>query len=208
VADRLHRRDRVAKPKRDDVAFCRYLHLPDLVVLAIAGGVALEASTALLPVGHRILQTVVVIAWTAGAARRLVAWRHGKGRVLPVDDVPEMLLVAAGMTPWILLPLMRDPAGAWPLWAPLAFPGSLRVVGGCLAMAAVIGPFWTASGRGTTAALQRRAAVRTLNRPGLDACACAAGFFLLSASPVVGVLIVCWFGVVCCGGREPRAVAA
>jgi hypothetical protein len=190
------------------------VHVADLVVLAVAGGVAFNASAALLPVGHPALQAVAVIVWTAGAARRLVAWRHGKGRVLAVDGAPEMLLVAAGMVPWILLPLMNDPVQTWPVWAPLAFPASLRVLGACLTMAGVVGPFWMARGAGAAPARARQvagarqAAVRTLNPPGLDVCVCAAGFFLLSASPIVGVLVVCWFAVMCRGDRELRTVAA
>lgn len=122
----------------------RNLHVADLVVLTIIGGGALDASTKLLAAPNPFVQSVLVIVFTAAAAQRLLAWRHGTRRTVSIEGASQTITIVVAAAPWFLLPLLRQPFQNWLQWAPLAFPLPLRVIGACLMMSGVLGPFWLA----------------------------------------------------------------
>ena len=157
-----------------------YRYVADLVVLAIAGGCVMEASAQLLSVYNPVVLALMVIAWTAAAAKRLVAWRHGTRGAISIRGASQTITIVAGMAPWFLLPLVRQPLQDSTLWAPLAFPLFLRVVGACLMMSGVFAPFWVAL----------RGSGPSTGDTGFALS--AIGFFLLSSSPLVGVLTTGW----------------
>ena len=147
MADRLHpvRRWPTCRPHHAPLAqpFARVpvrVHVTDLVVLAIVGGFALEVSTKLLSGGDALVQSVLVIAWTAAAARRLVDWRHGKSRPLALEGASQALAVVVGMAPWFLFPLMDGSFQNWWPWASIAFPPLFRIIGASLIMCGCAGP--------------------------------------------------------------------
>lgn len=139
----------------------RNIHVADLGALAIVGGLVLDGSAKLLSAPNPLVQLVLVIACTAAAAKRLVAWRHGKGPPISIERPSQTIAIVAGVAPWFLLPLFHQPLHEWPLWAPIAFPPALRVIGACLMVSGMFGPLSLALG----------------------------GLFLLSSSPFVGVLV-------------------
>lgn len=180
----------------------RDLHVADIVVLAIVGSCALDASAKLLSAPNPVVQSVVVIACTAAASKRLVAWRHGGCRPLSIERPSQAIAVVAGVAPCFLLPLLRQPFQDWSLWVPIVFPLSLRVIGASLMMCGVFGPFWLAlRGRGASVGVGE-STLRDATRPGVDACAHAMGLFLLSSSPLIGVLTTSWLTMQWCVDRE------
>jgi hypothetical protein len=122
----------------------RNLHVADLVVLALIGGGVLDTSATLLAAPNPIVQSVVVFAFSAAAAKRLLAWRHGTRRTISLQGASQTITIVVAAAPWFLLPLLRQPFQNWLQSAPLAFPLPLRVVGACLMMSGVLGPFWLA----------------------------------------------------------------
>ena len=159
----------------------------------MVGGCVLEASTKLLAAPGVLVQTVLVIAWTATAAKRLVDWRHGKSRVLTLEGGSQALAVVAGMAPWFML--LMD--GAFHSLSPLdsfTFPPVFRFFGAILIICGILGPFRVAGRRGRAPA----------HAGGF---AYAFGFLLLS-SPVIGVLATgCWLAMSYCVQRESRIPA-
>jgi hypothetical protein len=170
------------------------LHVPDLVVLTIVGGCVLEASAKLLSGPDPLVQILLVIAWTAAAAKRLVDWRHGKAPAVALEDAPHPLALAVGMAPWFGLLLMDGSFQNWSPWASITFPPPFRIVGAVVIVSGVLGPFWIALRTRTTFA-----------RAG--GFAYAFGFLLLSSSPLIGVLATGWLALRYCVHRDLPAPA-
>ena len=171
------------------------IHVPDLVVLLIVGGCVLEASAKLLTGPDALVQILLVIAWTAAAAKRIVDWRHGKAPALTLEEAPQPFALVVGMAPWFVLLMMDGSFQNWSPWASITFPPLFRIVGAVVIVAGVLGPFWVA--------LRRRS---TLVRA--DGFAYAFGFLLLSSSPLIGVLATGWLALRYSVHRELPAPAA
>jgi hypothetical protein len=172
----------------------------DLVVVAIACGSVMQASAKLLPPPDLVLQSVLVVAWTAMAVRRLLAWRHGRVGPVKVQGVAQGAAIACGLAPWVLLTVMETPLGAESTWAVATAPHSLRLFGACLVVWGVLGPFWLA--------LRRRppqsddgADLGQFTMPGADRFAHAAGVFLLLPAAFLGLFSAVWLAVALCVGR-------
>ena len=118
----------------------RNLHVADLIVLAVVGGCVLDLSTKLLSTPNPLVQAVFIVACTAAAAKRLVAWRGGTCQPIVIEAPSQTIAIVAGVAPWFLLPALHES----PLWAPVTFPPALQVIGAVLMMSGVIGPFWVA----------------------------------------------------------------
>jgi len=132
VADRLHNPAALSQ------------RFADLVVLLIAGGCVLEASAKLLPAPDPFLQVVLVIASTALAARRLVALRSGKCRVIGIASPIRAVAVLAGMMPWFALTLVHGPSSSASLFGSVALPASFRAAAASLILSSILAPFWIA----------------------------------------------------------------
>jgi hypothetical protein len=185
-----------------------HVHIADLVVLGIVGACVLDVSAKLLSVPNPLVQSVFVIACTASAAKRLVAWRHGKCQPISIEGPSQTIAVVAGVAPWFLLPAVHQPLHEWALWVPIAFPPMLRVLGAIVMLAGVFSPFWIGLASGRPSTLVGASPSANSLRPDVEICARAFGFFLLSANVVFGVLAIGWFAMTCCADRELRAAAA
>jgi protein-S-isoprenylcysteine O-methyltransferase Ste14 len=122
----------------------RNVHVADLVVLALVGACVMDTSATLLNAPNPLVQLVLVIACTSAAAKRLLTWRHGECHPISVKGPSQTIAVVAAAAPWLLLPLLRHPLQSWLQWAPLALPLPVRVIGACLMVSGVFGPFWLA----------------------------------------------------------------
>jgi len=178
----------------------RNLHVADLVVLAVVGGCVLDLSTKLLSPPNPLVQAVFIVACTAAAAKRLVAWRHGTCQPIVIEAPSQTIAIVAGVAPWFLLPALHDS----PLWSPVTFPPALQVIGAVLMMSGVIGPFWVALTSSGASALAGASPAATSLRPDMHICARALGFFLLSANVVFGILTIGLFAMTCCADRQLR----
>ena len=104
----------------------------------------MDTSATLLNAPNPLVQLVLVIACTSAAAKRLLTWRHGECHPISVKGPSQTIAVVAAAAPWFLLPLLRHPLQSWLQWAPLALPLPVRVIGACLMVSGVFGPFWLA----------------------------------------------------------------
>jgi hypothetical protein len=141
------------------------------VVLAIVSACALEASSRFLAVQGPIAQSLLVIAWTAAAARRLVAWRHGHGPV-PVERLSQGLTIVACAVPIVVMQSLNPSSREWPAIALASFPSSLHLAGALFIAFGVLAPFWVPR-----------------SRMGVEFYARAIGFILLTASPLVAAVV-------------------
>jgi hypothetical protein len=174
------------------------LRVDDLVVLTIVSACALEASSKLLNVQSPIAQSLLVIAWTAAAARRLVAWRHGQDPV-HLERLSQKLTVVACTVPLFVMQLLNPSTRDWATDASLSVPLWFQALGGLFILISLLAPFCA-----------RRSRVRSPDRPNIplpavEFYARAIGFILLTASPSV-VVAVCAC-VVVRSWTEPRPLA-
>jgi hypothetical protein len=183
----------------------RNLHVADLVVLAVVGGCVLDVSTKLLSAPNPLVQAIFIIACTAAAAKRLVAWRHGTSEPITIEGPSQMVAIVAGVAPWFLLPALHQPLHEWPLWTPVTFPPALQVIGAVLMLSGIFGPFWIALTSSGPSALAGASPAASSLRPDMQLCARALGHFLLSAKVVFGVLAIGLFAMTCCADRQLRA---
>lgn len=172
------------------------LRLDDLVVLTIVSACALEASSKLLGVRDPIVQSFLVIGWTAAAARRLVAWRHGQGP-LHLDRPSQKLTVVACTAPLFLMQLVNP----WSMTGGrLSSPFWLQAIGGLSILVSLLAPFCVRRSRmlvDRTPGSGRP----SLSLPEVEFWARAIGFILLTASPAV-------LAAVCVSGTLRRWTAS
>jgi hypothetical protein len=164
------------------------LRVDDLVVLTIVSACALEASSKLLNVESPFARSLLVIAWTAAAARRLVAWRHGQDPV-HLERLSQKLTVAACTVPLFVMQLLNPSAPGWSTSDLHFLPVWLQAVGAVSIMVSLLAPFCAGPGR------MRRDHLRGPGRPrfsppAVEFYARAIGFVLLTGSPSV-VAAVC-----------------
>ena len=154
----------------------RTLRAADLIVLVI---ILLGASTAcpeIFAMRDPVTMFALVMGRTCPAARRLMSWRRqgaSERRWQPKSDAETMALVTLGFAPWLLVPVvihLHDTA----LLAPLGFPTGLRWSGAFLTLCGVLRSIWWAGARadsGITSGVIE-----------------GIGLFVVSASPLIGVL--------------------
>jgi hypothetical protein len=162
------------------VAASTRLRVDDAVVLAIVTACGLEASSKLLHVQNPIVQTLLVVAWSAAAARRLVAWRHGQGAVR-FDRLYQQLTVVACTAPLFAMPLLNPSASNWSGGGLFSLPSWLQASGGLLIVMSLLVPF--------CAPPESSAEPRPLIS-GAEFYGRAVGFILLAVSP--------WFAAAVC----------
>jgi len=170
------------------------LRVDDLVVLTIVSACALEASSKLLNVQSPIARSLLVIAWTAAAARRLVAWRHGQDPV-HLERLSQRLTVAACTVPLFVMQLLNPSTRNWSTDASLSLPLWFQALGGLFILVSLLAPFCPRSRVGWPAR-------PSIPLPAVEFYTRAIGFILLSASPSV-VVAVCAC-VVVRSWTEPR----
>jgi hypothetical protein len=166
-----------------------WLRLEDLVVLTIVSACALEASSKLLGVGDPIVQSWLVIGWTAAAARRLLAWRHGQGS-LHFDRLSQTLIVVGCTAPLFLMPLVNPSSGDGSMGGRLSSPFWLQAIGGLSILVSLVAPFCARHSRVLFDGTRRFAP----SLPGVELGARATGFILLAASPQA-IAAVCVTGL-------------
>jgi hypothetical protein len=187
-------RERILPPSR------RFsLQLGDFVVIAIVFGGVFATSANLLGVRDMATRIALVIGWVCAAAKRIVAWRHrGHQQVVIAADAKAIALVI-GVVPWFVMPLLHARFPDWAVWSPMAFPVVCRAAGGGLMAYSAFKPFLSASGSGSGLP-EEQMAFADYSSGGymtFDTVLHAAGLFLLTASPVIGALVVCWIALTC-----------
>jgi hypothetical protein len=172
----------------------------DLIVLGVVVGFVLPLASDLLRV--RDPRTIVVLAiwWGCAAVKRLMAWRNGQECERQLLDngrvrVGTGVIILAGVAPWIVLPLLQQYYPDASLWDPISLPAWLRAAGAVLMLGGVMRPFLAGlrSGRpNVVTGMMCPVAVESVT-PGmlLD----GLGFGLLSASPLLGVLMGAWLAL-------------
>jgi hypothetical protein len=163
------------------------LRFDDLVVLTIVSACALEASTKLLGVSDPIVQSLLVIAWTAAAARRLVAWRHGQGPAR-LDRLSQKLTVVACTAPLFVMQLLNPTSRDWSTSAPLSLPFWLHASGGLFIVISLLAPFCAQASR-RLIDRSRGPERNGLSLGDVEFQARVIGFILLTGSPVVGAAV-------------------
>jgi hypothetical protein len=197
VADRLHKRPAMAFPIASALRITHtrraHLHVGDLIALGIVFSGAVTASSDLLGTRHDGLRAALIIGWACSALRRIVAWRGGEYQHITIEGPSKTIALVVGVTPWFMLPLVHGRFQDWAIWTPVPMPFPLRIIGAALLMAGVFAPFWLALSSGTGAfGPSPLRLTSNPTGPTVDAFAHAVGLFLLSASPLVGVLVGLW----------------
>jgi len=190
--------------------------LADLIVIVVVIERVLTATSRLLGVVDPITAVLLTLGWTSTAAQRIIAWRKGAAPLFQHGQFASDLrskpvtVIALGVTPWVLLPPVQQLFQHASVLTPLAFPLWLRATGTVLMLCGVFRPFWQARSRDPhrgSATMATPAGVATLTAGAL---AHAMGVFLLSASPLIGVLVGTWIVISCCVDRwqvHPMAAA-
>ena len=186
-----------------------------MIVIVVVIECVLTAMTRLLGVVDPITAVLLTLGWTSTAAQRIIAWRKGAAPLFQHGQFASDLrarpvtVIALGVTPWLLLPPVQQLFQHASFLTPLAFPLWLRAIGTVLMLCGVFRPFWQARSRAphvTPGTMAAPAGVATLTAGAL---AHAMGVFLLSASPLVGVLVGTWIVTACCIDRwQVHPVAA
>ena len=156
----------------------RRLHPHDLACIGIVLISVLAAVSQSLRVPGAWEAGILTFGWSCAATRRLITWRAGSA---PHWELPRLTLkpravIVFGAAPWILLPVAQQIAQQSWLWRPMALPVWLRSIGAVLTLTGAVRPPRGASEDGSVPAW-------------MGECVDVTGFALLSASPLIAVMV-------------------
>jgi len=151
----------------------RSLRTTDLIVVGIVFIGVIAGGSDLLGVRDPIATAFLAFALTCAVVRRLAAWRRLERPELrfPPDGMRLAALSFVAFAPWQILFMLRSLHIG--VIAPVDFPIWLRIGGAGLTLIGTARPFW----KGTVGAFDSRIGLYD-----------AAGLFLVTASPIVGLL--------------------